>query len=65
MKGYEKCTKDIKLHVEPTLFNLLAELAHQEDRTLTDYVHHIVKAHVYGSKYKLDRTDVNQANRDY
>ena len=64
MQGIEKRSKDLKLHIEPSLFALLAELAHQEDRTITDYVHHVVKGHVFGHKYKLECAAVQQANRD-
>lgn len=54
MNGNEKRLNEIKLRLEDSAFNRLALLANLDDRTLTDYIHHIVVMHVFGHGARLD-----------
>jgi len=55
MTSTEKRTNEVKIRLEDSLLLEVSQLAHVEDRTLADYLHHIISAHARGHGYKLRR----------
>jgi len=43
-----KCTDDIRVHVPEELKLELYQLAEHADRSLSDYIRHVLSLHVYG-----------------
>jgi hypothetical protein len=53
MVGNEKRINEIKIRLEDTLFIKASQLANLDDRTLADYLHHVIALHVFGHDFKL------------
>lgn len=53
MNGSEKRTNELKLRFTDTEINKLSLLANMDDRTLTDYVHHIIHERLFGIASRL------------
>lgn len=45
-----KCTDDIRVHVPEELKLELYKLAEKFDRSLSDYIRHVLSLHVYGHR---------------
>jgi hypothetical protein len=54
----DKCLDSIKLHLPDGLKRDLQDLALADDRAVSEYIRHVLFAHVYGAK----RSDKEGAN---
>jgi len=54
----EKRLNEIKVRLTDSEWLAVSKLATIDDRTLGDYIHHIVALHLFGHEYKLNLDDV-------
>ncbi len=59
MQGHEKRANEIKLRLTDSELQKAAMLANLDDRTLTDYLHHVISLHLFGHASKLPECDSN------
>lgn len=65
MVGHEKRINEVKSRFTDSEFLVLSKLAAISDRTIGDYVHHVVTSHLFGHASRLGVTDPvnNQTDR--
>ena len=65
MVGTEKRIHEIKSRFTDSEYLALSKLASLDDRTITDYLHHVALTHLFGHSYKLlgGVPSFNQPNR--
>ena len=65
MQGSEKRIHDIKIRLTDTELLNLTKLAAIDDRTLADYLHHIIQTQLFGLATRLNACDLddNQSHR--
>jgi hypothetical protein len=62
----EKRINEIKIRLTDSEMVAVSQLANIDDRTLGDYLHHVIALHLFGHEYKLQPAEVKcqQMNRD-
>jgi hypothetical protein len=62
----EKRINEIKIRLTDSELVAVSKLANIDDRSLGDYLHHVVALHLFGHEYKLQACDsgCKQLNRD-
>ena len=67
MNGNEKRTNGIRINCEDSLFITVSKLAAASDRTLTDYIHHVLVLHAFGHDSMLAKynSDCDKSNGDH
>lgn len=51
----EKRLNEIKVRLTDSEFECVKTLARIDNRTLADYLHHVLKIHLHGHAYKLPK----------
>lgn len=53
MTGNEKRIHEVKVRLTDSQMLAVSRLAHLDDRTLADYLNHIISIHLFGHEYRL------------
>lgn len=64
MQGQEKRLNDIKIRLTDTEFMTVSKLAMLDDRTVADYLHHLIQNMLFGLSTRLDACDLNHNKAD-
>lgn len=62
----EKRINEIKIRLTDSEMVAVSQLANIDDRSLGDYLHHVIALHLFGHEYKLQIVSEtgNKTNRD-
>ena len=65
MQGSEKRINDIKIRLTDSELLTITKLAALDDRTIADYLHHIIQTNLFGLATRLNacELDGNQSHR--
>ena len=64
MQGSEKRINDIKIRLTDSELLTITKLAALDDRTIADYLHHIIQTQLFGLATRLNACDMNGNKAD-